>query len=93
MTLTGPDLRPAAAGQERVDGVLALILGDRGIGQRGVEEYGLGVLLLDGRAHPGEVLRDELDEEVLQLGRLALGGVRQGVVLHGLGARPCRRSE
>ena len=37
-------------------------------------------------AHPREVLRDELRQEVLQLRRLALRPVGQVVVLHRLGA-------
>ena len=73
--------------EEGLDGLRPLVLGDGGVGQRGVEEVqGLGVALLDGGAHPGEVLRHELRQEVLELGRLALRLVRQRVVLDGLGA-------
>ena len=57
---------------------------DRGVGQPAVEEVErLGVLLPHGRAHAAVVLRDELDEEVLQLRRLRRVG--QAVVADGGG--------
>ena len=83
----------AMAGQERLDGLRALVLGDRGVRQRGVEEVQrLRVALFRGGAHAGEVLRHELREEVLELRRLALRPVRQRSRTAPPAPGRCRRS-
>jgi hypothetical protein len=75
------------AGQETPDGAFALIVGDRGLGERGFQEVQrLGVLRLHGGAHAAVVLGHELDEEVLQFRRLAGWAVRERIVRDRLGA-------
>ena len=61
-----------------------VVLRDRGVGQRRLEEEKrVRILALDRRPKPAEVLHDELRQEVAQLRWLRLVG--GGVVLHGLG--------
>ena len=77
----------AGAAEEPLDRGVLLVARHRRLGEGRIEEIeGLGVLLLHRRADAAVVLRDELDEEVLELGRLADGLVGQRVVLHGLRA-------
>ena len=72
----------AAAGQEPLDQAGLLVGLDGGVGEAAVEKVErLGILLAHGRAHAAVVHRDELHEEVLQLGRLRRVG--QAVVTDG----------
>ncbi len=68
--------------------VPGLLVGlDRGVGQAAVEEVErFGILLPDGGPHAAVVPGDELDEEVLQLGRLRR--IREGRVVRPPPARP-----
>ena len=79
------DLVGGGVHHERFDAAALVVLGDRGVGQRWLEEQQrVGILPLDRRPDPAEVLHDELRQEVSKFRRLRL--VSRRVVRDGLGA-------